>query len=30
MKYLNFAERDIYNLTAAEKTRLVETLWSLE
>ncbi len=30
MKYLNFAERDIYNLTTAEKTRLVETLWSLE
>lgn len=26
MKYQNLAERDIYNLTAAEKTRLVETL----
>lgn len=30
MKYQNFAEWDIYNLTADEKTRLVETLWSLE
>lgn len=30
MKYQNFAERDIYNLTADEKTGLVETLWALE
>ncbi len=26
MKYLNLAERDIYNLAADEKARLVETL----
>lgn len=28
--YQNLAERDIYNLTADEKTGLVETLWPLE